>query len=59
MRKISTTAVLLMLTLLLQAQVPDTLIAIRDAAQTTRMSVHTNGGMYVGGTSMAALHPAW
>ncbi len=57
MRKISTTAVLLMLTLLVQAQVPDTLIAIRDAAQTTRMSVHTNGGMYVGGNFNAGATP--
>lgn len=49
MRKITSTAFLLMLTLLSLAQVPDTLIAIRDASQTTRMSVHTNGGLYVGG----------
>lgn len=32
-----------------QAQVPDTLVAARDASGTTRMSLHTNGAFYVGG----------
>jgi len=57
MRTISTTAILLVLPVLMQAQVPDTLIAIRDASQTTRMSVHTNGGMYAGGTFNSGATP--
>lgn len=32
-----------------QAQIPDTLVAMRDASQTTRLSLHVNGGLYVGG----------
>jgi hypothetical protein len=33
-----------------QAQVPDTLMAVRTTDGTTRMSLHTNGGFYLGGT---------
>ncbi len=33
----------------LRAQVPDTLLAVRDATLLTRMSIHANGGLYVGG----------
>jgi hypothetical protein len=33
-----------------QAQVPDTLVAARNASGVTRMSLHTNGSLYVGGT---------
>lgn len=40
---------LLGLPALLQAQVADTLLAVRDPSLLTRMSVHTNGGLYVGG----------
>ena len=39
----------LLLPLAVQAQTPDTLMAVRDAANTTRMSLHTNGSLYVGG----------
>ena len=42
--------VLFLLPLAAQAQVPDTLVAARDAGGTTRMSLHTNGSLYVGGT---------
>ncbi|WP_276482993.1 tail fiber domain-containing protein [Paraflavitalea pollutisoli] len=34
----------------IQAQVPDTLIALRNNAAVTRMSLHVNGGFYIGGT---------
>ncbi|AXY73260.1 hypothetical protein D3H65_04385 [Paraflavitalea soli] len=57
MRTISTTAILLMLTLLTQAQVPDTLLAVRDASQNTRMSVHANGGLFVGGAYNSSPFP--
>lgn len=32
-----------------KAQAPDTLMAVRDENQTTRMSLHKNGSLYVGG----------
>lgn len=49
-RTIPAVLALLCCTQTTQAQVPDTLIALRDASATTRMSLHVNGGLYVGGT---------
>ncbi|MDF2187989.1 tail fiber domain-containing protein [Paraflavitalea sp. CAU 1676] len=52
-------AVLVLFTLLncatpATAQVPDTLVAMRDATLTTRLSLHVNGGLYVGGAYNAS-----
>lgn len=40
---------LFLLPLVTLAQVPDTLLAVRNSGLTTRMSIHANGGLYVGG----------
>ncbi|NML22554.1 hypothetical protein HHL16_16855 [Pseudoflavitalea sp. G-6-1-2] len=40
---------MLLIPALLRAQVPDTLAAFRDASLNTRMSLHVNGGLFVGG----------
>lgn len=45
----ATVLAMLLFPALLQAQVPDTLAAFRDASLNTRMSIHVNGGLLVGG----------